>query len=128
MLAYFLENGQPESQARKAFAHYDNHNWTDSRGNAVKNWKQKVQTNWFTEAPAVPKPTSEEDGDKKMHELIQKGFKNLSPEQLRWVYEWQHRTSWSYTKYPDNIRLVKATSSMTKQDCIDADRAAGFFN
>jgi hypothetical protein len=61
-----------------------------------------------------------------MWELIKKGFKNLTPEQLRWVFEWQHRTGSSYAKYPDNIRLVKATSTMTKQDCIDADRAAGY--
>jgi hypothetical protein len=76
-----------------------------------------------------PKPVSatpEEAGDAKMWDLINKGFKNLSPEQLRWVFEWQHRTSYSYNKYPDNIRLVKPTSTATKQDCIDADRAAGF--
>jgi len=78
-----------------------------------------------------PKPVSatpEEAGDAKMWDLINKGFKNLSPEELRWVFEWQHRTSYSFNKYANNIRLVKPTSTATKQDCIDADRAAGFFN
>ena len=79
-----------------------------------------------TVKPLPISATPEQDGDAKMWELIKKGFKNLTPEQLRWVFEWQHRTGSSYAKYPDNIRLVKATSTMTKQDCIDADRAAGY--
>lgn len=125
VLAYFREKGQPEAQARKAFAHYNNFDWKDSHGNQVKNWKQKMQTNWFTETPKVATVTAA-DGDARMMELFNKGYKNCTPEELSWVFHWQFRGPTSHLGYPPNIRLVKPTSPLTKQDAIDADRAAGF--
>lgn len=125
LLAYFRQNGQPEAQARKAFAHYNNHNWTDSQGRAVKNWKQKVQTNWFKDAP-VTAALTQLDGDARMNSLVEKGYANCTEEELRWVYSWQYRSSSSHLAYPTTIRLVKPGQPITKQDCIDADRAAGF--
>jgi len=125
LLAYFKQNGQPEAQARKAFAHYDNHNWTDSQGRAVKNWKQKVQTNWFKDVP-VTAALTQLDGDARMNSLVEKGYANCTEEELRWVYSWQYRSSASHLNYPTTIRLVKPGQPITKQDCIDADRAAGF--
>jgi hypothetical protein len=125
VIAYFREKGQTESRARKAFAHYNNFGWKDSKGAQVKNWKQKMQTNWFTETPDQ-KQITPLDGDARMNALIAKGYKNCTPEELRWVFDWQHRSPGIYYQYADSIRLVKPDSHMTKQDCIDADRAAGF--
>lgn len=125
VLAYFREKGQPEARARKAFAHYNNFGWKDSKGTQVKNWKQKMQTNWFTDIPDQ-KQITPLDGDARMNALYEKGYKNCTLEELRWVFEWQHRSPGIYYQYADAIRLVKPDSHMTKQDCIDADRAAGF--
>jgi hypothetical protein len=44
---YFLENGFPEKAATKAFNYYSVADWKDSKGNKVKNWKQKMQSVWF---------------------------------------------------------------------------------
>jgi len=125
VLAYFREKGQPEAKARKAFAHYNNFGWKDSKGTQVKNWKQKMQTNWFTDTPDQ-KQITPLDGDARMMALYEKGYKNCTPEELRWVFDWQHRSSGSQLAYPKHVRLVKPTSHLSKQDCIDADRAAGF--
>ena len=47
VINYFFENGYPESVAIKAHKYYSEANWKDSRGNQVKNWKQKMQGVWF---------------------------------------------------------------------------------
>lgn len=44
---YFKEKGYLESVGEKAFNFYDCAGWKDSRGNQVKNWKQKMQGVWF---------------------------------------------------------------------------------
>jgi hypothetical protein len=44
---YFLENGFSEISAQKFFDYYSIANWKDSKGNKVKNWKQKAQAVWF---------------------------------------------------------------------------------
>jgi hypothetical protein len=44
---YFMEKGFTEQSAQKAFSYYDISNWKDSKGNAVKNWKQKMISVWF---------------------------------------------------------------------------------
>ena len=44
---YFKEKGYKEEIAIKMFEYYSVGNWTDSRGNKVKNWKQKAQSTWF---------------------------------------------------------------------------------
>jgi hypothetical protein len=44
---YFFENGFSEISAQKFFDYYSIANWKDSKGNKVKNWKQKAQAVWF---------------------------------------------------------------------------------
>lgn len=46
---YFDENGYTPESGIRAFNYYDVANWFDSKGNKVKNWKQKMQSVWFTE-------------------------------------------------------------------------------
>lgn len=47
VLSYFKDNGYSEISAQKAFRYYNDANWMDSKGNKVKNWKQKMQGVWF---------------------------------------------------------------------------------
>lgn len=44
---YFYANGYLESAAKKAFEYYNTAKWVDSRGNKVRNWKQKMISVWF---------------------------------------------------------------------------------
>jgi hypothetical protein len=44
---YFLDNGYSEQSAEKFFNYYHVAEWKDSKGNQVKNWKQKSQGIWF---------------------------------------------------------------------------------
>ena len=44
---YFKENGYLETVGEKAFKYYDTANWHDSKGNKIKNWKQKMHGAWF---------------------------------------------------------------------------------
>jgi len=46
---YFKEQGYKESIAIKMFKSYSVANWIDSKGNKIKNWKQKAINVWFTE-------------------------------------------------------------------------------
>jgi hypothetical protein len=55
VIGYFLENGYTEASAKKAFQYYETGNWKDSRGQAVKNWKQKMQSVWFKDENKVVK-------------------------------------------------------------------------
>lgn len=44
---YFIENGFSKFLAKRAFDYYAVANWKDSKGNQVKNWKQKMRGVWF---------------------------------------------------------------------------------
>jgi len=44
---YFFENGYKREAGTKAYNYYSVANWQDSKGNKVKNWKQKMQAVWF---------------------------------------------------------------------------------
>ena len=46
---YFTENGYSIEAAKKFFKYYSEADWKDSKGNKVKNWKQKAQAVWFKE-------------------------------------------------------------------------------
>lgn len=46
---YFIENGFNKELAIRAFNYYEVGNWSDSKGNKVKNWKQKMRGVWFKE-------------------------------------------------------------------------------
>ena len=47
VISYFKEKGYMEITAKKAFDYYDVANWKDSKGNQVKNWKQKMISVWM---------------------------------------------------------------------------------
>jgi hypothetical protein len=47
VIDYFKEKGYTEITAKKAFDYYDVANWKDSKGNEVKNWKQKMIAVWM---------------------------------------------------------------------------------
>lgn len=51
---YFFENGYSEIAAQKFFDYYSIANWKDSKGNKVKNWKQKAQAVWFKDENKIP--------------------------------------------------------------------------
>ncbi len=44
---YFFDNGYKIEAGSKAWNYYDVADWKDSRGNQVKNWKQKMRGVWF---------------------------------------------------------------------------------
>ena len=44
---YFKKEGYKEEIAEKAWKGYDVANWVDSKGNKIKNWKQKCIHVWF---------------------------------------------------------------------------------
>lgn len=44
---YFIDNGYSIESANKAFNYYASSNWVDSKGNRIKNWKQKMIGVWF---------------------------------------------------------------------------------
>jgi hypothetical protein len=44
---YFLEKGSTIEKARQAYEYYEVANWHDSKGKAVKNWKQKMLAVWI---------------------------------------------------------------------------------
>jgi len=46
---YFKENNYKEETAIKFYHSYSVANWVDSKGNKVKNWKQKAINVWFTD-------------------------------------------------------------------------------
>jgi hypothetical protein len=55
-VTFFKEHGYREDVAYKSWQSYDVANWRDSRGNAIKNWRQKALHVWFKdEHKAVPK-------------------------------------------------------------------------
>jgi len=55
---YFSENGYSEQAAATAFKYYHESNWVDSKGNKVRNWKQKMIAVWF-------KPESKDQSEKR---------------------------------------------------------------
>ena len=46
---YFKLNGYRVDVAEKSWKSYDVANWKDSKGNLIRNWKQKAIHVWFTE-------------------------------------------------------------------------------
>lgn len=46
---YFVENGYKKDSGTRAYNYYAIAEWRDSKGNQVKNWKQKMQAVWFKE-------------------------------------------------------------------------------
>lgn len=53
VVEYFSNNGYTTESANKAYEYYQVANWIDSKGNKVKNWKQKMQGVWFKDENKV---------------------------------------------------------------------------
>jgi len=49
VIQYFSEKGFSAEIAKKAFEYYSLADWKDSKGNKVKNWKQKMLAVWMKE-------------------------------------------------------------------------------
>ena len=58
VISFFNENGFADIGAIKAYNYYNEGNWSDSKGNKVKNWKQKMRGIWFRDEYKINKPTS----------------------------------------------------------------------
>jgi hypothetical protein len=58
VIFFFKTNGYSEAAATKAFNCYDLSDWIDTKGNQVKNWKQKMNNVWFT-PEHLDKPVNE---------------------------------------------------------------------
>jgi len=60
-VAYFEQKGYTKESGEKAYHYYADADWTDSRGNKVKNWKQKVGIVWFKPENEKPKSNGYEN-------------------------------------------------------------------
>jgi hypothetical protein len=56
VIDYFVLHGYTKESASKAFHYYDCAGWKDSKGNKVRNWKQKMQAVWFKDENKEIKP------------------------------------------------------------------------
>jgi hypothetical protein len=54
---FFVENGYTSKSAEQAYNYYEQGKWSDSNGNKVKNWKQKMRGVWFRDEYKINKPT-----------------------------------------------------------------------
>ena len=67
--AYAVERGS-NVDPQKFFEYFETGNWTDSKGNKVKNWKQKFIT-WEGERRNTPKETSDTQLSRAIRRLTQ---------------------------------------------------------
>ncbi len=58
VIAYFEINGYPSTHATHVFNYYADANWKDSKGQPVRNWKQKMRGVWFDEKYKTQKSLS----------------------------------------------------------------------
>ncbi len=58
VIAFFKEKGYTETAAKKAHEYYEAGNWHDSKGNPVKNWKQKMMAVWFKDENKIKEAQS----------------------------------------------------------------------
>jgi hypothetical protein len=58
VIAYFEANGYPSTHATHVFNYYADANWKDSKGQPVRNWKQKMRGVWFDDKYKTQKPTT----------------------------------------------------------------------
>jgi len=68
--SFFFENGFTKESGKKAYLYYSEGDWTDSKGNKVLNWKQKMRSVWF-------KPENE-IGSTPVHKLTQSQYQELN--------------------------------------------------
>lgn len=54
--AYFLSNGYQSETGEKAFKLYEAGDWSDTQGNKILNWKQKMIQVWFKDEHKITIP------------------------------------------------------------------------
>jgi len=55
VVAYFTDNGYREELGKRAYDYYEAGEWKDRNGREVKNWKQKMNANWFKDEYKISK-------------------------------------------------------------------------
>lgn len=98
VILYFQENGYKKESAIKAFDYYNVANWHDSKGNKIKNWKQKMQGVWFK---PENKDALKETGQSIFVGVVADGFTVPKKVPRNKVDEWAK--AWGYT----NPKIVK---------------------
>jgi len=76
VIKYFIENEYDGNKGAEAFEFYACADWFDSRGNKVKNWKQKMRGVWF------------KDDNKVRANGKQNGFMSVSEQNTQTCKEW----------------------------------------
>lgn len=56
VVLFFEENGYLRKTGEHAWNYYQDAGWKDSKGNKVKNWKQKMRGVWFRDEHKINKP------------------------------------------------------------------------
>lgn len=93
VIDFFIEKGSNEEKAKQAYEYYQLADWHDSKGNRVKNWKQKMLAIWinnnnFSKTTNHAKSTTDQ-------------YKEHSANNLKWANEWdaaEGRKPFSYGK------------------------------
>jgi len=63
VVEYFKAKGYTAEAAERAYNYYAVADWKDSKGNQVKNWKQKMISVWFKPENEAPKEPEREEVD-----------------------------------------------------------------
>jgi hypothetical protein len=61
VVSYFEENGYKRESGIKAYNYYNTANWRDSKGNQVRNWKQKMIAVWFKDENKINNTNSKKE-------------------------------------------------------------------
>jgi hypothetical protein len=61
VVSYFEENGYKRESGIKAYNYYNTANWKDSKGNQVRNWKQKMIAVWFKDENKINNTNSKKE-------------------------------------------------------------------
>ena len=72
VVQYFTDNGYSSESAEKAFKYYEEGNppWTDSQGNKVRSWKQKMRAVWFKDENKIKQSAVNTGYDPKKHQAV----------------------------------------------------------
>ena len=97
---YFKESGYTEASAERFFNYYNISNWVDSKGNKVKNWKQKANAIWFKDEN---KQVEIPEGDR-MCEFVSKGNFYNKPVQMKYSIYLFHKSN---DQFEGDTKLIK---------------------
>jgi hypothetical protein len=81
VIEYFKENGYREDVASKVFEYYNVADWHDSKGDAVKNWKQKMQSVWFKDENKIAVLTNKPYNPNGQSEVIKASLPYRRPQE-----------------------------------------------